>query len=123
MMATVNKAPSMSVIIRATGQADALISELVQEHGQLSFHFSGRVGGALVCLPAGELRIGAFDVLMGSFRGAPLYMRTDDAHDWNGRDLLIGVMNGPTRGFSLEAGSGMRFVLHPAPAEGGSACF
>ena len=43
-------------------------------------------------------RIGGFDVLMGNYRGAPLYMRTDDAHDWAGRKLLIGVTDGPPRG-------------------------
>lgn len=106
----------MSSLIQASAAASELIESLKREHGALSFHFSGRVGGALLCLPRGELRIGAFDVLMGDYRGAPVYMRTDDAADWQGRSMLIGLMQGPTRGFSLEAGSGFRFVLHPGPA-------
>lgn len=105
----------MACTIEATAQALTLINTLETGHGALSFHFSGRVGGALLCLPRGELRIGALDVLMGDYRGAPVYMRTDDAADWQGRTMLIGVIQGPTRGFSLEAGSGLRFVLHPGP--------
>ena len=57
-------------------------------------------------------------VLMGDYQGARLYMRTDDAGDWKGRDMLIGLTSGLPRGFTLEAGSGYRFVLHPSPAQG-----
>lgn len=105
----------MKPTIDATPQAAALIDQLTAGHGALTFHFSGRVGGALLCLPQGELRIGGFDVLMGDYRGALLYMRSDDADDWKDRDMLIGITQGHTRGFSLEAGSGLRFVLHPGP--------
>ena len=101
----------MTTTISATAQAQSLITTLEAEHGPLSFHFSGRVGGALLCLPRGELRIGGYDVLIGAYGGALVYMRTDDAEDWKDRAMLISVVQGPTRGFSLEAGSGYRFVL------------
>jgi uncharacterized protein (DUF779 family) len=108
----------MSEHIVASAAAQKLIDDLHGQHGPLSFHYSGRVGGALLCLPEGELRIGGFDVLMGRYRGMPVYMRSDDATDWAGRALLIGVTTGLPRGFSLESPSGCRFVLHPSPHAG-----
>lgn len=111
----------MTEHVAASTAAHALIHDLQHEHGPLSFHYSGRVGGALLCLPEGELRIGGFDVLMGRYRGMPIYMRSDDAQDWAGRALLIGVTAGLPRGFSLESPSGYRFVLHPAPQATASA--
>ncbi len=104
----------MLAIIRATQQATELIAKLELEHGPLSFHFTGRIGGSLCCLPEGELRIGSSDVLMGYVGGAPLYMRRDDAALWGYGDMVVATTHGHTRGFSLEGGHGMRFVLRAA---------
>lgn len=101
----------MPATIRATSKTELLIIQLELEHGPLAFHHSGRVGGALSCLPDGELMIGASDVLIGRFRGAPVYVHLDDAAAWQDRTIMIGLTPGPTRSFSLESGHGHRFVL------------
>lgn len=106
----------MEAIISATPRADKLIAGLQAKHGRVSFHLSGRFGQSLSCLPEGELRIGSRDVLMGRFRGAPLYMMTDEADAWKDRNMVISLMSGASRGFSLEAGCGYHFILLPASA-------
>jgi uncharacterized protein len=107
----------MEATISATPPADKIIAGLQAKHGRVSFHLSGRFGQSLSCLPEGELRIGSRDVLMGRFRGAPLYMMTDEADAWKDRDIVISLLGGPSRGFSLEAGCGYHFVLLPGPAK------
>ena len=102
----------MEATISATQRANELIAGLKAKHGRLSFHLSGRFGQTLSCLPEGELRIGCRDVLMGHFSGIPLYMMTDEADAWKDRDMVISLVRGPTRGFSLEEGSGYHFVLY-----------
>ena len=109
----------MLTAISATPKANALLATLEAEHGPLSLHFGGRIGGALTCLPRGELRIGGHDVLMGHFRGVPLYMRSDDAEIWRDTGLVIALTPGHTRGFSLEGGFGHRFVLMPIVIDDG----
>ena len=107
----------MPATLSATPRATDLIARLQAKYGRLSFHLSGRFGQILSCLPEGELRIGSRDVLMGHFGGAPLYMMSDEADAWKDRDMVISLVRGPTRSFSLEAGSGYHFVLYPACAD------
>ena len=104
----------MPLTLTATPKASELVAQLFEDHGALSFHFTGRIGGALCCLPKGELRIGGHDVLMGRFGDAPVYMRSDDAKVWEGCAMVIALTHGHPRGFSLESGCGYRFVLRPA---------
>jgi uncharacterized protein len=106
----------MTAAISATAQAEKLIARLQERHGPVSFHLSGRFGQTLTCLREGELRIGGRDELMGRFRGAPLYMMTDEAAAWKDRAMVISLVEGPPRGFSLEAACGYHFVLLPGPA-------
>ena len=103
----------MPAAISATPHANKLITQLQAKHGRVSFHLSGRFGQTLSCLPEGELRIGGRDVLMGRFRGAPLYMMTSEAAAWKDRAMVISLVIGATRGFSLEGGSDYHFVLLP----------
>lgn len=105
----------MPATISATPQANKLIAQLQAQHGQVSFHLSGRFGQTLSCLPEGELRIGGRDVLMGRFGDAPLYMMTSEADAWKDRAMVISLVKGRTRGFSLEGASGYHFVLLPVP--------
>ncbi|MGO9546020.1 MAG: DUF779 domain-containing protein [Rhodomicrobium sp.] len=103
----------MPATVSATPQANELLARLQAQHGPVSFHLSGRFGQTLSCLPEGELRIGSRDVLMGRFREAPLYMMTSEAEAWKDRAMVISVVRGRTRGFSLEGESGYHFVLLP----------
>lgn len=67
-----------------------------------------------LCLKAGELRLGVRDVLIGLADGVPIYEMIvgDDAP--SPRDYILDVMPGTSVGFSLEAGSGLRFTLREA---------
>lgn len=103
----------MAATISATPKANELIARIQAEHGKVSFHLSGRFGNVLSCLPEGELRIGARDVLMGRFRNAAVYMMESEACAWTDREMVIAVVKGHTRSFSLEQGSGYHFVLQP----------
>lgn len=103
----------MPASISATPRANELIGRLQAGHGPLSFHLSGRFGNTLTCLPEGELRIGGRDVRMGEFRNVPLYMMESEARLWSGRGMIISLVKGRPRGFSLEEGSGYHFVLLP----------
>ena len=101
----------MTVRISVTPQANALLTTLQARQGSLCLHMSGRYGTTLVCLPKGELRLGARDVLMGEFCSVPLYMMTSEAERWRSRAMTIGLARGYAPGFSLEAGSGYHFEL------------
>ncbi len=109
----------MPATLSATPRANELIARLQAQYGRVSFHLSGRFGQTLSCLPEGELRIGGRDVLMGRFRDAPLYMMTGEADAWKDRAMVISLVRGPTRGFSLEGGSGYHFVLLPISIDEG----
>lgn len=104
----------MLATIRATRQAIDLMALLQMEHGPLSFHYEGGTSGALSCLPEEEPTIGGDDVLMGYVDGVPLYMRRDDAHSRDFGDMVVTLTQGEPRGFSLEGGYGLRFVLRAA---------
>lgn len=99
--------------ISATPRANAMLAELKAQHGPISLHLSGRFGGTLACLPEGELRLGARDVLAGEFAGIKLYMMTSEYPVWVGRDMVISALTGRSRGFSLEEASGYHFALMP----------
>ena len=96
----------------ATEAARALVRELRAEHGPLMFHQSGGCcdGGAPMCYPAGELRVGASDVLLGEIEGCPVYIGGQQYERWRHTQLILDVVPGRGAGFSLEAPHGVRFL-------------
>ena len=68
----------MTLRVTAAPSALALIERLRAAHGDLLFHQSGGCcdGSAPMCFPAGEFRVGAQDVLLGTIAGCPFFMRT-----------------------------------------------
>ncbi len=98
--------------VSATAAALALIAELVARHGPLMFHQSGGCcdGSAPMCLPRGELHIGAQDVYLGDIGGQPFYMGAAQFEYWQHTHLIIDVVPGRGGMFSLEGPLGKRFI-------------
>ncbi len=98
--------------VSATEAALALIAELVARHGPLMFHQSGGCcdGSAPMCLPRGELIVGAQDVYLGEIGGQPFYMGAAQFEYWQHTHLIIDVVPGRGGMFSLEGPRGMRFL-------------
>ncbi len=103
--------------ITATPAARTAISRLCAGRGApVMFVQSGGccAGSTPMCLPEGELIVGAGDVLLGEIDGCPFYI--DDALDaaWRRGTHVLDVAPGEPEGFSLPAGDGLRFVTAPS---------
>lgn len=103
--------------LTATLAARAAISRLrVARGAPVMFVQSGGccAGSTPMCLPEGELVVGAQDVLLGEIDGCPFYI--DEALDaaWGRGTHVLDVARGEPEGFSLPAGDGLRFVTAPS---------
>jgi hypothetical protein len=98
--------------VEITPEAAAVLRRLVAEHGPLLFHQSGGCcdGSSPMCYPAGEFRVGARDVMLGTVVGVPVYIGALQFEAWRHTQLLIDVVPGRGGGFSLEAPLGVRFL-------------
>lgn len=113
--------------ITATPDARDAIKRAISEHGPIIFHTSGgRVGGRrfLACLPAGELRIGARDHLLGEVEGVPVYDMEDRDGVTRSTDAsyVLDVADGHAMGFSISAAPGKKFTLNRVEAEACNDC-
>jgi len=116
----------------ATAAALALIEQLRKRHGPLMFFQSGGCcdGSAPMCYPAGEFSVSDTDVRLGTLDGAPFYMGAEQFAYWEHTQLIIDVVAGNGGMFSLDNGTGQRFLTRsrlfsdaelqqlPAPATG-----
>ena len=116
----------------ATAAALALIGQLRRRHGPLMFFQSGGCcdGSAPMCYPDGEFSVSDSDELLGSLDGAPFYMGAGQFAYWEHTQLIIDVVAGNGGMFSLDNGTGQRFLTRsrlfsdeelrqlPAPARG-----
>ncbi|MCD2519646.1 DUF779 domain-containing protein [Massilia sp. G4R7] len=119
----------------ATAAALALIGQLRQRHGPVMFFQSGGCcdGSAPMCYPAGEFSLSDSDVLLGLLDGAPFYMGAEQFAYWEHTQLIIDVVAGNGGMFSLDNGTGQRFLTRsrlfsddelrrlPAPTSGARA--
>jgi uncharacterized protein (DUF779 family) len=96
----------------ATPAAVKLIRELREEYGPLMFHQSGGCcdGSAPLCFRLGEFRVGSRDVLFGVVEDTPFYVGHSQAEYLTRTLLVLDVVEGDLDSFSLEAGSGVRFI-------------
>ena len=103
----------------ATAAALAFIAQLQQRYGALMFHQSGGCcdGSAPMCYPAGDFLIGDSDVLLGHIGGAPFYMSTAQYEYWKHTQLIIDLVEGNGGMFSLDNGTGKRFLTRSRPLE------
>jgi len=98
--------------VMATQAALDLLRTLHKKHGPLMFFQSGGCcdGSAPMCYAAGEFAISDTDVHLGDLDGTPFYMGTEQFEYWKHTQLLIDVVSGNGGMFSLENGSGKRFL-------------
>jgi uncharacterized protein (DUF779 family) len=96
----------------ATEAALGMIAELRGRHGQLMFFQSGGCcdGSAPMCYPAGEFDVSDTDVCLGKLDGAPFYMGSEQFAYWEHTQLIIDVVAGNGGMFSLDNGTGRRFL-------------
>ena len=98
--------------VLATDAAKELIGQLRQRHGPVMFFQSGGCcdGSAPMCYPAGEFNISDTDVYLGNLDGAPFYMGLEQFAYWEHTQLIIDVVAGNGGMFSLDNGTGKRFL-------------
>jgi uncharacterized protein len=98
--------------VTATPAALDFIQSLRTEHGPLLFHQSGGCcdGSAPMCYPQGEFLVGDNDVRLGEIGGAPFYIGAAQFEYWKHTQLIIDVVPGQGGMFSLENGTGRRFL-------------
>ena len=98
--------------VTATDEAAAMIAELRGRHGPIMFFQSGGCcgGSAPMCYPAGEFNVSDTDVYLGDLNGAPFYMGREQFAYWEHTQLIIDVVAGNGGMFSLDNGTGRRFL-------------
>jgi len=98
--------------VRATEAALAFIGELRRRHGPLMFFQSGGCcdGSAPMCYLAGEFSVSDTDVRLGELDGASFYMGREQFAYWEHTQLIIDVVAGNGGMFSLDNGTGKRFL-------------
>ena len=98
--------------VTATDAALQMIAELRTRHGPLMFFQSGGCcdGSAPMCYPDGEFAISDTDVYLGNLNDAPFYMGIEQFAYWEHTQLIIDVVAGNGGMFSLDNGTGRRFL-------------
>jgi len=98
--------------VLATDAALSFIAELRERYGALLFHQSGGCcdGSAPMCYPAGEFITGDSDVLLGTIGDVPFYIGAAQYEYWKHTQLIIDVIEGNGGMFSLDNGTGRRFL-------------
>lgn len=96
----------------ATDAALQMLAELRQRHGPLMFFQSGGCcdGSAPMCYPNGEFALSDTDVYLGNLDGTPFYMGLEQFAYWEHTQLIIDVVAGNGGMFSLDNGTGRRFL-------------
>ena len=95
-----------------TPECEELLRTLAKRNGPLMFHQSGGCcdGSAPMCYPANEYLVGDGDVLIGKIGGIPFYISETQHEAWKNTDLIIDCINGMGGMFSLDNGTGKRFL-------------
>ena len=100
--------------IAATAAAKQALNQLRARHGDIILHVTGGCCDARtpLCLPAGELRLGSRDILLGKVEGVPVYeMQSTPEICYCCGAYLLDMVAGVPVGFSLDPGQGMRFAI------------
>ena len=96
----------------ATAAALDMIAALRRRYGPIMFFQSGGCcdGSAPMCYQAGEFNVGDTDIYLGNLGGAPFYIGMEQYEYWEHTQLIIDVVPGNGGMFSLDNGSGQRFL-------------
>lgn len=100
------------VRVKATPAALDLIATLQATNGEVLFHQSGGCcdGSAPMCYPVGDYIVGDRDVHLGTIGGAEVFISRPQFEYWQHTQLIIDVVPGRGGMFSLENGTGKRFL-------------
>jgi len=100
------------VRVKATPEAVELINTLQDQYGEVLFHQSGGCcdGSAPMCYPVGDYMVGDGDVHLGTIGGAEVYISRSQFEYWQHTQLIIDVVPGRGGMFSLDNGTGKRFL-------------
>ena len=98
--------------VTATDAALQMIAALRARHGPIMFFQSGGCcdGSAPMCYPVGEFDVSETDVYLGNLDGAAFYMGLEQFAYWEHTQLIIDVVAGNGGMFSLDNGTGRRFL-------------
>ena len=96
----------------ATDAALEMMDKLRQRHGPLMFFQSGGCcdGSAPMCYALGEFDVSDTDIYLGNLNGTPFYMGLEQFEYWEHTQLIIDVVDGNGGMFSLDNGTGKRFL-------------
>ncbi len=97
----------------ATPAAEALLARLAAQHGSILFHQSGGCcdGSSPMCYPTSDFIPGEDDPQLGRLNDSvPFYMSRSQFEYWKHTQIIIDVVAGRGGMFSLENGSGERFL-------------
>jgi hypothetical protein len=72
-------------------------------------------GSTPMCLAPGEMTLAADDVTLGTVAGAAFWLGREQRDYLAGLHLTLDVAPGSNGGYSLEDGSGQRFVMRMRP--------
>lgn len=95
-----------------TEAAAAFIAKLREKHGPLMFFQSGGCcdGSAPMCYALGDFNVSESDVFLGTIVDTPFYMASGQFEYWKHTQLIIDVVDGNGGMFSLDNGTGKRFL-------------
>ncbi|GAB2881920.1 DUF779 domain-containing protein [Pseudoduganella ginsengisoli] len=96
----------------ATGAALEMIAALRHRYGPIMFFQSGGCcdGSTPMCYQVGEFNLSDTDIYLGNLGGAPFYIGMEQYEYWEHTQLIIDVVPGNGGMFSLDNGSGQRFL-------------
>ena len=105
--------------VDVSDEAADLLRTLAAQHGPLMFHQSGGCcdGSSPMCYPVGMFLTGPSDVLLDTLAidgidPVEVYMSESQYDYWKFTHLTIDVVPGRGAGFSVEAPTGKRFLIH-----------
>ena len=98
--------------VLATPAALELIDRLRKKYGPLMFHQSGGCcdGSSPMCYPEGDYLVAPDDIKLGEIGSAPFFMSRSQFEYWRHTQVIIDVVAGMGGMFSLENGTGSRFL-------------
>ncbi len=104
--------PETQEKVVATQAALDLINRLRAAHGEIMFHQSGGCcdGSSPMCFGVGDYLLSPDDIELGAIGEAKFYMSPSQYEYWKHMQLIIDVIPGMGGMFSLENGSGQRFL-------------
>jgi len=104
-----NAAPPRVV---ATDATLAFLANLKEKYGPLMFFQSGGCcdGSSPLCYAVNDFHIGDDDVYLGDLNGTPFFIGHDQFEYWQHTQLIIDVVDGMGGMFSLDNGTGKRFL-------------